>query len=69
MNLGNLHRLIDKYEENFYELNNSDHDESFKWRAAKRFRDVWFSEEAKKMTFSEKFNEARKEFFILNLAF
>ena len=65
MNLENLHRLIDKYEENFYELNNSDHDESFKWRAAKKFRDVWFSENSKSLKFSEKFNEARKEFFIL----
>ena len=65
MNLENLHRLIDLYEENFYEVNNSENDESFKWRAAKRFRDVWFSEEAKSMTFSEKFNEAKKSFFIL----
>ena len=62
MNLENLHRLIDIYEENFYELNNSEHDESFKWRAAKRFRDVWFSEEAKSMIFSQKFNEAKKLF-------
>lgn len=62
MNLENLHRLIDLYEENFYEVNNSKNDESFKWRAAKRFRDVWFSEEAKSMTFSQKFNEAKKLF-------
>ena len=65
MNLGNLHRLIDKYEEKFYKLNDSDHDEIFKWRAAKQFRDVWFSEEAQTMLFSEKFNLARKNFYIL----
>lgn len=65
MNLENLHRLIDKYEENFYELNNTEHDESFKWRAAKRFRDVWFSEDYKSLKFSEKFNEAKKAFYIL----
>ena len=47
MNRENLHRLIDKYEEKFYILNGSEHDEIFKWRAAKQFRDVWFSEEVK----------------------
>ena len=65
MNTDNLHSLINRYEENFYTLNNSEHDEIFKWRAAKRFRDIWFSEEAKTMTFSEKFNAAKKEFSIL----
>ncbi len=65
MNLENLHKLIDKYEEKFYEINNEKHDEIFKWRAAKRFRDVWFSHETKKKPFSEMFNEARKDFFIL----
>ncbi len=65
MNTENLHRLINRYEENFYTLNNSENDEIFKWRAAKRFRDIWFSEEAKAMPFSEKFNEAKKEFSVL----
>ena len=65
MNLENLHKLIDKYEENFYELNNVEHNEIFKWRAMKHFRDVWFSPETKTMKFSEMFNEAKKEFFIL----
>lgn len=65
MNLENLHKLIDKYEDKFYEINNEEHDEIFKWRAAKHFRDVWFSPEAKNMSFSEMFNEARKEFYIL----
>ena len=65
MNRENLHRLIDKYEEKFYVLNGSEHDEIFKWRAAKQFRDVWFSEEAKAMPFSEKFALAKKKFSIL----
>ena len=65
MNLENLHKLIDKYEENFYTINSAEHDEIFKWRAMKRFRDIWFSPEAKNMMFSEMFNEARKDFFIL----
>ena len=65
MNNDTLHRLIDIYEERFYELNDSIHDEIFKWRAAKRFRDVWFSERSKQMPFSEMFNEAKKDFLIL----
>lgn len=65
MNTDNLHSLINRYEENFYTLNNAENDEIFKWRAAKHFRDVWFSEEAKTMSFSEKFNAAKKEFSIL----
>ena len=65
MNRENLHRLIDKYEEKFYVLNGSEHDEIFKWRAAKQFRDVWFSEELKTIPFSEKFALAKKKFSIL----
>ncbi len=65
VNYENLHRLIDKYEENFYTLNNAEHDEIFKWRAAKQFRDVWFSEEYAALPFSERFNAAKKEFSIL----
>lgn len=65
MNFKNLHSLIDRYEENFYTINSSENNEIFKWKAAKNFNNVWFSEEAKSMTFSEKFNNARKEFSIL----
>jgi hypothetical protein len=65
MNRENLHRLIDKYEEKFYVLNGSKHDGIFKWRAAKQFRDVWFSEESKTIPFSEKFALAKKKFSIL----
>ena len=65
MNKANLHKLIDRYEENFYILNNSEHDEIFKWRAAKQFRDVWFSKEAEAMPFSAKFALATKHFSVL----
>ena len=65
MNRENLHKLIDIYEERFYELNNSIHDEIFKWRAVKHFRDVWFSEDSKQMPFSEMFNDAKKDFLVL----
>lgn len=65
MNLDNLHKLVNKYEENFYVINNTENDEIFKWRAMKHFRDIWFSPKAKNMAFSEMFNEARKNFYIL----
>jgi hypothetical protein len=62
MNTENLNTLIDRYEENFDKIWDTEHDE---WQAAKQFRDVWFSPAAKTMPFSEMFNEARKEFDIL----
>lgn len=65
MNRANLHKLIDRYEENFYILNNSEHDEIFKWRAAKQFRDVWFSRDSEAMPFSAKFALATKDFSVL----
>lgn len=65
MNLNNLHELISKYDKRFYELNGPVHDEIFKWRAAKRFRDEWFSSENNKRTFSEMFAEAKKEMYLL----
>ncbi|MBR3966057.1 MAG: hypothetical protein IKJ91_03175 [Clostridia bacterium] len=65
MNTQTLRLLIERYKENFYNVNNSRNNEIFKWKAAKRFRDVWFSEEAKSMSFSEKFNSAKKEFSVL----
>lgn len=60
MNNKNLHELIDRYEQNFEFVNNSEHDEIFKWRAVKQFRDSWFASDAKNKPFSEMFNEARK---------
>lgn len=60
MNNQNLHELIDRYEQNFEFVNNSEHDEIFKWRAVKLFRDSWFAPDAKDKPFSEMFNDARK---------
>ena len=60
MNLENLHTLIDRYEENYYMINDSDHDEKFKWAAARGFRDVWFSKEYENLPFSKKFDLAMK---------
>lgn len=60
MNNQNLHELIDRYEKNFEYVNNAEHDEIFKWRAVKLFRDSWFALDAKDKPFSEMFNDARK---------
>lgn len=65
MNTKNLHALIDKYEENYYMINGSGHDEKFKWAAVRGFRDVWFSEESKGLPFSKKFDLAMKHSSIM----
>lgn len=62
MNLNNLHELIDRYEANYLSVvNGSKNQEIFKWRAVKHFREIWFSEDAQKLSFAELFNAARKE--------
>lgn len=60
MNYENLHKLIDRYEENIYYLNDSANDEKFKWHAVQRFQNAWFSPDADKLPFSEMFNHAQK---------
>ncbi len=60
MNFGNLHELINRYEAHLDKTMGSEHREQFKWEAVKVFRDVWFSDEAKTLPFSEMFNRARK---------
>lgn len=61
MNDSNLHELINRYESNYHLANNTEHNEIFKWKAVKQFRDVWFSDEYKDKPFSVMFNEAKKE--------
>ncbi len=65
MNTDNLHTLIDRYEENYYTINDSNHNEKFKWEAVRGFRDVWFSEESKGLPFSKKFDLAMKNSSIM----
>lgn len=65
MNYENLHKLIDRYEENIYFLNNADCDEKFKWHAVQRFQDAWFAEDADTLPFSELFHRAIKGSSIL----
>ena len=65
MNYDNLHELINRYEENFELVNSLEHDEIFKWRAIRCFRDAWFSADANNMPFPKMFNLARKESAVL----
>lgn len=65
MNTDNLHKLINRYTDNYYMVNNSEHDEVFKWAAIKQFRDVWFSDKYKNIPFARKFNDAKKQCSIL----
>ena len=65
MNQENLHTLIDRYEQNYYMVNNQEHDEKFKWEAVQCFRNVWFENEKKALPFSERFNQATKKCSLL----
>ncbi len=65
MNYDNLHKLIDRYEENIYYLNNAECDEKFKWHAVQRFQDAWFAADADTIPFSELFHRAIKGSAIL----
>lgn len=61
MNKKNLAKIIQRYSDNFAMVNNKEHDEIFKWKTIKQFRDVWFSENAKNLPFSEMFKAAKSE--------
>lgn len=65
MNLNNLHKLLDCYEENLNLIYNSEHDELFKWRAIKHFQETWKKEENRDLSFSQRFNLAKKESSVL----
>lgn len=65
MNYENLHKLIDRYEENIYYLNNAECDEKFKWHAVQRFQDAWFAPDAQAIPFHELFHNAIKGSSIL----
>lgn len=65
MNYENLHTLISLYEQNLYMLNGTEHNEKFKWRAVKGFQDIWFSDNASTIPFSELFRNAKKQSSIL----
>lgn len=62
MNKENLHELINRYEDNFDLINGKEHDELFKWKAMKVWRDEWQKPDTAFASFAERFNSARKEF-------
>ena len=62
MNTDNLHELIDRYEAKIDKIYDMDHDELFKWRAMKTWRDEWFKPEESFASFAERFTAARREF-------
>ncbi len=65
MNHANLHELINRYEANYYTVNNKEHDEIFKWRAVKQFNDVWYDKKYENLSFSQLFNKAKSECSVL----
>lgn len=62
MNKDNLHELINRYEDNIDMIYNEEHDELFKWKAMKVWRDEWFKPDDAFASFADRFNAAKREF-------
>ena len=62
MNKDTLHELINRYEYNFDLINSDEHDELFKWKAMKVWRDEWFKPDDAFASFAERFTAAKREF-------
>ena len=62
MNTENLHELIKRYEDSIDLLYNEEHDELFKWRAVKVWRDEWFKPDSAFNSFADRFIAAKREF-------
>ena len=62
MKKDNLHEFIKRYEENINLIYGDVHDELFKWRAMKVWRDEWFKPDTAFVSFADRLNAARKEF-------
>ncbi len=62
MNTENLHELINRYEEHIDTIYNEEHDELFKWKAMKVWRDEWFKPDDAFTSFADRFTAAKKEF-------
>ena len=66
MNLDNLHELISRYEAKMPLLyEETTHDELFKWRAMKTWRENWFRPADAFGSFADRFNASRKEFSLI----
>lgn len=62
MNKENLHELINRYEESIDTIYNEEHDELFKWKAMKTWRDEWFKPGSAFASFADRFSAAKKDF-------
>ena len=62
MNTDNLHELINRYENGLDWIYGSVHDELFKWRAVKTWRDEWFKPADSFSSFAERFTAAKRDF-------
>lgn len=60
MNTDNLHELINRYEEHIDTIYNEEHDELFKWKAMKVWRDEWFKPDDAFASFADRFSAAKK---------
>ena len=66
MNLDNLHELISRYEAKMPLLyDEGTHDELFKWRAMKTWRENWCKSADTFKTFADRFNASRKDFSLI----
>ena len=61
----NLNKLIEKYNESFDFVNNSEHAEYFKWQAVQCFQREWFSKENEQLTFDKLLKAALSESAVL----
>ena len=62
MNTENLHELINRYEDHIDMIYNTEHDELFKWKAMKVWRDEWFKPDTAFASFADRFTAAKREF-------
>ena len=62
MNKEHLHELIRRYENNIDLLYNEEHDELFKWRAMKVWREEWLKPDSAFVSFGDRYIAAKKEF-------
>ena len=62
MNTENLHELINRYEDNLDMLYSSEHDEIFKWKAMKVWRDEWSKPDEAFVSFADRYTAAKREF-------
>lgn len=62
MNSENLHELINRYENNLDMLYSDKHDELFKWKAMKVWRDEWYKPDDAFASFADRYTAAKREF-------